>query len=118
MSRHGPETGPEPGPFAEPWEAQVFALVVSLQETGLFTPAEWSEALGAEIRPDGRPEATADYVTWLAVLEKLLSARGLADSLAIDARSEAFLRAAAATPHGEPIRLANDPLGGAGTRTP
>lgn len=103
--------GAEPGPFAEPWEAQVFALVVALREAGLFTLAEWSEALGTEIRPDGQPEAVADYRHWLKALETLLAARGVADSRAIDARSAAFLRAAAATPHGAPIRLANDPLG-------
>ena len=41
--------------FAEPWEAQAFALAVSLQDRGVFTAAEWSEALGAEIAaaPDG-----------------------------------------------------------------
>ena len=36
---------PEPGPFEEPWQAQVFALAVSLSERGLFTWGEWAEAL-------------------------------------------------------------------------
>lgn len=100
---------PDPGPFAEPWEAQVFALVVALQERGLFTPGEWASTLGRTIRPDGAPEEAADYRRWLATLEILLAERGIADAPSVEARSLAFLRAAAATPHGEPIVLANDP---------
>ena len=99
----------DPGPFAEPWEAQVFALVLALQERGLFTQEEWARALGRTIRPEGKPEAAADYGRWLATLEALLAERGVTDSASVQARSDAFLRAAAATPHGEPIRLANDP---------
>ena len=99
----------DPGPFAEPWEAQVFALVVALQERGLFTGEDWARALGRTIRPEGKPEAAADYGRWLATLETLLAERGVTDSASVQARSDAFLRAAAATPHGEPIILANDP---------
>ncbi|WP_019904066.1 nitrile hydratase accessory protein [Methylobacterium sp. 77] len=99
----------DPGPFAEPWEAQVFALVVALQERGLFTQGDWARALGRTIRPHGEPEAAADYGRWLATLETLLAERGVADPSSLQARSDAFLRAAAATPHGEAILLANDP---------
>lgn len=99
----------DPGPLAEPWEAQVFALVVALQERGLFTQADWACALGRMIRSEGEPEAAADYGRWLATLETLLAERGVTDSVSVQARSDAFLRAAAATPHGEPIVLANDP---------
>lgn len=102
----------EPGPFAAPWEAQVFALVVALRDAGLFTWPEWAQALGAAIRPEDDAEAPADYGRWLAALEGLLAARGIALPEGVEARSEAWLRAAAATPHGAPIRLENDPLGG------
>lgn len=96
--------------FAAPWEAQVFAMVVTLQERGLFTWAEWSEKLGAEIRPAEGSEQAADYRHWLATLERILAERNVADGAAVSARAEAFLRAAEATPHGQPIRLENDPL--------
>ncbi len=33
--------------FAEPWEARAFAMVRALQDAGLLTPAEWTEALAA-----------------------------------------------------------------------
>ena len=96
--------------FAAPWEAQVFAMVVALQERGLFTWAEWSDRLGAEIRPADGPEAPADYGHWLATLETILAERAVADRASVSARAAAFLRAAEATPHGQPIRLENDPL--------
>ena len=40
----------EDGPvFAEPWQAQAFAMAVELSRKGLFTWSEWAETLGAEI---------------------------------------------------------------------
>ncbi|WP_336488097.1 nitrile hydratase accessory protein [Methylobacterium nigriterrae] len=92
--------------FAEPWEAQAFALVVALHDRGLFGWSEWARALGAETRRSGRP---ADYAAWLATIEGLLSARGIASPEALAGRRAAFARAAAATPHGQPIVLENDP---------
>jgi hypothetical protein len=46
---------------------------------------------------------------WLAALEGLIVEKGAADRVALDARRAAWARAAEATPHGEPILLANDP---------
>ncbi|QGY04023.1 nitrile hydratase accessory protein [Methylobacterium mesophilicum SR1.6/6] len=101
---------PSPSAFAAPWEAQVFAMVVSLQEAGLFTWSEWAQRLGREIRPAGGTERPADYGAWLTTLETILAERGVAAHDTVAARAAAFLRAAEATPHGEPIRLENDPL--------
>ena len=40
----------ENGPvFAEPWQAQAFALAVRLSSQGHFTWKEWAEALAAEL---------------------------------------------------------------------
>jgi hypothetical protein len=42
---------PEDGPvFAEPWQAQAFALAVKLSENGHFTWKEWTEALATELK--------------------------------------------------------------------
>jgi nitrile hydratase accessory protein len=90
--------------FAEPWEAQAFALAVALQERGAFTAAEWAEALGAQIR-DGPPDASY-YEHWLTALESLLDTKGLADADALARTRDAWARAAARTPHGSPIELA------------
>src|ERR1700760_1807545 len=41
----------EGGPvFAEPWQAQAFALALKLSEQGHFTWKEWAEALAAELK--------------------------------------------------------------------
>jgi nitrile hydratase accessory protein len=92
--------------FSEPWEAQAFALVVSLHDRGLFTWDEWAEALGAETRRSNGP---ADYAAWLTAVEALLAARGITSDNALAERRAAFARAATATPHGQPILLSNDP---------
>jgi hypothetical protein len=37
--------------FAEPWQAQAFALAVKLSEQGHFTWKEWAAALANELMP-------------------------------------------------------------------
>jgi len=97
--------------FAAPWQAQAFAMTVHLHAKGLFTWPQWAEALAAEIRAAGSADDGSRYYEfWLAALEKVIAARGATDAQALQARAEAWTRAAAATPHGKPIELANDPL--------
>jgi nitrile hydratase accessory protein len=100
--------------FAEPWQAQAFALVVALQNRGVFSAEEWAQALGAEIREalanGGCRDGSDYYERWCEALEHLLIEKGLASQTSVDARSAAWERAAEATPHGKPILLANDPL--------
>jgi len=93
--------------FAEPWEAEAFALAVSLQERGVWTAAEWADALGAEIARD--PDAPY-YRAWLAALEGLVAAKGLTDSLTLARYADGWGRAAERTPHGTPIELLADDL--------
>jgi nitrile hydratase accessory protein len=99
--------------FREPWEAQAFAMTVALHERGHFTWPEWAEALSAAIR---RAQAEGDcddgstyYRHWLAALETLVGAKGIASEATLAARRAAWDRAAHATPHGQPILLENDP---------
>jgi len=97
--------------FAAPWQAQAFAMTLHLHARGLFSWTEWAEALGAEIRAAGpADDGSRYYEHWLAALEKIVAARGATDAPALQRRAEAWSRAAAATPHGKPIELANDPL--------
>jgi nitrile hydratase accessory protein len=96
--------------FAEPWQAEAFALTVALHDRGLFSWSVWADALSAEVK---KPNAASDghdyYEHWLAALESLLSAKGIAGKSDIDTLAAAWERAAHATPHGKPILLANDP---------
>ena len=48
--------------FAEPWEAQAFAMAVKLNEVGVFGWAEWAEALGAELKRHPQRPYTLDYI--------------------------------------------------------
>ena len=96
--------------FAEPWQAEAFALVVALHERGLFSWAEWAEALSREVKQPGAAADGSDYYEhWLRALEILLAAKGVAATSDVDRLSAAWQRAAHATPHGKPILLENDP---------
>lgn len=95
--------------FAEPWEAQAFALAVALHEARLFSWAEWTNALSAEIAASARDSEGSYYRSWLAALERLAVEKRAASLLALRARREAWARAAEATPHGQPVLLDNDP---------
>lgn len=94
--------------FAEPWQAQAFAMTVSLHAAGLFTWDEWAEALSRELKSESA-DGHDYYDHWLAALELLIRTKGVADIEQIEALTAAWHRAAEATPHGKPILLENDP---------
>ena len=92
--------------FAEVWEARALALATLLNERGAFAWRDFSAALAAEI---ARDQGAPYYVAWLRALEAVLAARGVAVPADVAARADRWRRAAAATPHGRPIRLDNAP---------
>jgi nitrile hydratase accessory protein len=93
---------PDEPVFAEPWEAQVFAMVVMLHEKGLFTWKEWSEALSCEISLGSSKKY---YENWLLVLDKMLEKNNIATYEERMERIKEWDEAARATPHGQPIEL-------------
>ena len=100
----------EGGPvFAEPWQAQAFALAVKLSEAGHFTWKEWAAALADELKSaearGGPDDGSHYYEHWLATLERLVMAKGLADERALSERKEAWADAYRHTPHGKPVEL-------------
>jgi len=96
--------------FAEPWQAQAFALAVKLSELGHFTWKEWAAALAEELKSAadrGEPDDGSHYYErWLVTLERLVTAKGLSDPAAMLARKEAWADAYRHTPHGKPVELA------------
>ena len=95
--------------FREPWEAQAFAMTLALHERGLFKWPEWAAALAEEIK---RAQAAGDpdtgetyYRHWLATLERLVAAKGVATSDLLHRYRDAWDHAADRTPHGQPIEL-------------
>jgi nitrile hydratase accessory protein len=100
----------EGGPvFAEPWEAQAFALAVKLSEQGHFTWKQWAAALADELKAAadrGEPDDGSRYYQhWLAALERLVAAKGLSDPAALLARKKDWADAYRHTPHGKPVEL-------------
>jgi nitrile hydratase accessory protein len=100
----------EGGPvFAEPWQAQAFALAVRLSEQGYFTWKEWAAALAAELKAAadrGEPDDGSRYYHhWLATLERLVAEKGLTDPVSLAARKQAWTEAYLRTPHGKPVAL-------------
>jgi nitrile hydratase accessory protein len=95
--------------FREPWEAQAFALALSLHERGVFSWTEWSATLCEEIKKAqaaGDPDTGETYYRhWLAALERLVTVKGLADAQTLARTRDAWERACARTPHGSPIDL-------------
>jgi nitrile hydratase accessory protein len=104
-----PNDGSEPV-FAEPWQAQAFALTVELNRLGRFTWSEWVAAFSAEIAQHpaapGEDALHAYYRQWLAALESLVAAKGLSSGDEMARRKEEWRRAYLHTPHGSPVELA------------
>ena len=95
--------------FAEPWQAQAFAIVLSLHQRGVFTWPEWAQALAAQIT-SAQLNGDADlgdtyYQHWLAALEALVAGKGAATRDELAQTQHAWERAADRTPHGQPIQL-------------
>lgn len=100
----------EEGPtFREPWEAQAFALAVSLAEAGCFTWPEWTEVLSHEIRAaqerGDRDSGHTYYQHWLSALERICAEKRLAGYEALRARQQEWRRAYLNTPHGHAVEL-------------
>ncbi len=95
--------------FAEPWQAQAFALAVKLSEQGHFTWKEWAVALATELAAAAERGEADDgseyYDHWLAALESLVTSKGLTDVAALFERREAWADAYRHTPHGKPVQL-------------
>jgi nitrile hydratase accessory protein len=103
--------------FDAPWQAQAFAIALALHQRGLFGWPEWAAALAGEIkraRAAGDPDRGDTYWRhWLAALERLVAEKGAADPAALARCRAAWARAAARTPHGDPITLGDADFGAA-----
>jgi len=95
--------------FREPWQAQAFAMALALHGRGLFTWPEWAALLTEEIRraqAEGDPDTGESYyLHWLATLERIVAAKGVATAATLARYRDAWDHAADRTPHGMPITL-------------
>src|SRR3979411_1221609 len=95
--------------FAAAWEAQAFAIALSLHERGIFTWPEWSRALARELADAaarGEPDdGTHYYEHWLAPLGRLGAEKMVVAEGELEQRGGEGAAPARATPHGKPIEL-------------
>ncbi len=90
-------------------------MALALHARGLFTWNEWAATLADEIRR-ARAAGDADtgetyYRHWLATLERLIAAKGVATSETLNRYRDAWDHAADRTPHGSPIELKPEDFG-------
>lgn len=95
--------------FAEPWQAQAFAITVALYNQGLFTWGEWAETLSEQLKERVSPGEARDgdpyYESWLAALESIVADRaGIPADLLAELKDRWEL-AYHTTPHGEKVEL-------------
>jgi len=95
--------------FNAPWEAEVFAMTLTLYEQGLFTWPEWADALHQQIhraQVAGDPDLGDTYYQhWLAALESIVVSCGVAEKGQLEKLYNDWNQAARNTPHGQPIEL-------------
>ena len=97
--------------FSEPWEAQAFAIVVTLSNAGCFTWEEWAKIFSeviAESKIRGGPSDGSDYyLNWVKALERIVSEKEIADLSNLESVKVAWKNAYKNTPHGKPVHLDN-----------
>jgi nitrile hydratase accessory protein len=77
--------------FAEPWEARVFGMVVSLHQAGAFEWKSFQELLVDEIaRSEASGHPRPYYLNWAMAAERLFETLAFASRAAVDARVEAL----------------------------
>jgi len=94
--------------FKAPWEAQAFAMTLSLHAAGAFTWREWADALAAELSAAAHGEVDDGshyYEHWLTALEMLVAKKGVVPEQELERRMDEWDAAVRATPHGKPIEL-------------
>lgn len=95
--------------FAEPWQAQAFAMAVQLHAKGVFTWPQWAHALSQTIAQAGAAgdpdDGSGYYQHWVDALEHLVLAHNLGTAEQIHRFEHAWEAAAVRTPHGQPIEV-------------
>ena len=98
--------------FNEPWQAEAYALVQVLIETGRISPTEWVEAFGTALREaaaEGEPDSSDTYYAALSeALERVLVAGGRLQGAEVRQRIDDWRAAYHRTLHGMPVRLRDD----------
>lgn len=92
---------PEQPIFAEPWQAQIFALIAALEKAGHFAWPRFQALLTAAIAaaPQDEQEAAYYYRHWLHAAETLLGELQLVEADELRARRTQLATMRAASHH-------------------
>lgn len=92
---------PRDSGFSAPWQAQIFALVVTLEARGLFPWSAFQAALTAAIAAAPAEQQTPEfyYRHWLNAAEHLLRDLGQCDAADLTSRIQALRAVAPAHTH-------------------
>ena len=91
--------------FAEPWQAQAFALAVRLNAEDAFSWTDWAAALSRELARHPGDDGSGSFLHWVSALETLATERGLVTVADLVSRKDAWAEAYRHTPHGKPVEL-------------
>ncbi|MDB3880114.1 nitrile hydratase accessory protein [Alphaproteobacteria bacterium] len=100
--------------FDAPWHAEVFALVVDLNEGGYFNWPEWAGRFGENLvvaktvkigEGEGLDGSDDYYQIWLQTLIELMQEKGLIDAKMLASIEAQWREAYLTTPHGKPVHL-------------
>ena len=100
--------------FDAPWHAEVFALVVHLNEGGYFDWPEWAGRFGENLAAaktvkigvgEGLDGSDDYYQIWLQTLIELMQEKGLVDAKVLASIKAQWREAYLTTPHGKPVHL-------------
>ncbi|MFT4728093.1 MAG: nitrile hydratase accessory protein [Granulosicoccus sp.] len=95
--------------FNEPWQAEIFAMTLSLHAKGVFSWPEWADQLTQSIQSaqdNGDPDlGDTYYLHWLDALEKIVVTKGISAAGQLGALYSEWENAASTTPHGQTIEL-------------
>jgi len=95
--------------FNEPWQAEVFAMTLSLYEKEVFSWSEWADQLTNSIQTaqnSGDPDlGDTYYLHWLDALEKMVVSKGIGAAAQLTELYSQWEAAASSTPHGQTIEL-------------
>ena len=94
--------------FAEPWQAELFAITLNLHEKGLFNWDSWTKKLGGSLKRDknkSKDDLEHYFLNWLSVLEETLLEKKVTELTKIMTIEKAWRDAISKTPHGKKVEI-------------
>ena len=99
--------------FAEPWQAELFAITLNLHEKGLFNWDSWTKKLGGSlkrVKNKSKDDLEDYFLNWLSALEETLLEKKVTELKKIVTIEKAWRDAISKTPHGKKVEISGKVL--------